>query len=103
MIALLLLAQAAPAEEPHAADIELSARVRAEKVEIEAEGVELEVYASPEGASAIDVEGPPEGGRKSYRNIDIRLHAAARIGDPERNEPELETEVEVSADEPETR
>ena len=81
MLALLLMLQAA--ETPP--DIQLDARVRARSVTIEKKGeAELTVTTSPDGGNVVDVEAPDADGRKTLRNVDVRVHAEGRIGDPTR-------------------
>ena len=79
MILLLLLAQAATP----APDIELNATIRAKSVTIEKRGeARLTVTTDPDGGNLIDVQAPKANGRKKLRNVEVRIDAEARIGDP---------------------
>jgi hypothetical protein len=83
----LMLAQPAPASpEPAQAqrpDIELDARLTAQRVTVVNRGdVELTLRAEPDGGSRLDVQAPdlPQGQRE-LRNVEVRVHAEARIAD----------------------
>jgi hypothetical protein len=92
MMLLLLLAQAVAAP-----DIELNAHVRARSVTIEKQGnASLSVRTDPEGGNVVDVRALKANGRKTLRNVDIDVHAEARIADP-REAPKN------NPDQPETR
>lgn len=89
---LILLLQA---EQP-LPDIELNATVRARQVTIEKQGnAELTVSAGPDGGSLVDVQAPKANGRKRLNNVEVKVRAEARIGDPlqapKNNGPETET------------
>ncbi len=76
----LLLLQAASAQAP---DIELNANIRARSVTIEKQGnASLKVTTNPEGGNVVDIEAPKANGRKTLRNLNARVRAEARIGDP---------------------
>lgn len=81
MITLLMLIQAAAAAPP---DIELRADVRARSVTIEKKGdARLTVTTSPDGGgNIVDVRAPDAEGRKTLRNVEVRVRAEARIADP---------------------
>ena len=77
MFALLLFAQAA------APDIQFGAQVEARSVTIEKRGAaKLEVRANPDAGSLVKVEAPKANGRKTLRDVRIRIDAEARIGGP---------------------
>jgi len=86
-IAFALAAQAAPATLP---DIQLDARVTARRVEIRSSGeARLEARAQPDAGSDVRVErNLPRDGRRSLRNIDIRVRAEARLAGPEGPQPD---------------
>jgi hypothetical protein len=87
LLALLLAAQAA------APDIELELRATARDVRIERSGTaSLELRATPDAGSNVEVESPREPGRRRLRNVTVRVKAEARIGDPRDNRPATETE-----------
>ena len=92
---LLILAQAAVAQTPP--DIELNANVRARSVTIEKRGdARLTVTTSPDGGgNIVDVRAPDAEGRKTLRNVEVRVRAEARIADPlqpeANNQPQPET------------
>ncbi len=87
LIALLLAAQAA------APDIELEVRATARDVRVERSGTtSLELRASPDAGTNVDVEGPREPGRRRLRNVTVRVKAEARVGDPRGNREPRETE-----------
>ena len=89
MLCLLLL-QAAAAQPPP--DIELRIDVHADRVRIERRGeASLEVRAGPDAGSEVRVEAPAANGRRTLRNVDIRVRAEARIADPELNPQQPET------------
>ena len=76
---VLFLLQAAAAQAPP--DIELDIRASARRVRIEQQGeASLEVRASPEGEKVVRVEAPE--GRRTLRNVEVRVRAEARIADP---------------------
>lgn len=84
MIAFLIL-QAAAAQP----DIQLGVRVRADSLRIERKGeAELTVSSSPEGGNRVDVQAPEADGKRQLRNIDVRVDAEARIGDPKAEQQE---------------
>lgn len=74
------------------ADIELNIHATVREVRVRQRGeTSLEVHASPDANSRVDV-GRPAGnrqGRSSGRSVDI--HAQARIADPAVNSPPAET------------
>ena len=79
MMLLLILAQGAtPAPE-----IQLEATIRAKSVTIEKQGdARLTVTTDPDGGNLIDVQAPKANGRKKLRDIEVKVDAQARIGDP---------------------
>jgi hypothetical protein len=80
MLVLSLLLLQASATLP---DIELNANVRARSVTIEKQGnASLAVTTEPSGGNVVDVQAPKANGRKSLRNIEVKLRAEARIADP---------------------
>jgi hypothetical protein len=79
-LSLLLLAQIAGQAAP---DIEIGARVQARSVTIEKKGeAELSVTTDPEGANLVEVAAPEANGRRTLRDVDVRVRAEARIADP---------------------
>jgi len=87
MLALLvLLAQ------PAQPDIELDVRANVRRVRIERSGeASLEVRAEPDAGSAVNVEAPEARGRRTLRNVEVRVRAEARISQPGQNREEAET------------
>ena len=94
LLALLLAAQAtqaappatAPAQPAAAPDIELEIRANIREVRIERNGdTSLEMHAAPDAGSHVDVDRPDANGRRRLRNVDVRVKAEARIGDPATN------------------
>jgi hypothetical protein len=84
---LFLLLQAAAQTPP---DIQLDIDVHADRVRIERRGeASLEVRGG-EG-SIVDVEAPPANGRRTLRNVDVRVRAEARIAEPQQNRERPET------------
>ena len=80
-ITLLLLLQAGAAQSP---DIELFAQARARSVTIEKQGsASLTVRTEPDGGNVVDVRAPKANGRKTLRNVEVTVHAEARIAQPE--------------------
>jgi len=90
MTLLLLLAiQAAQA----APDIQLDVHARIERVKIEQSGdTSLELRASPDGGTHVQVDKPETRGRRQLRNVDVRVRAEARIADPGATRTSTETE-----------
>ena len=77
MFALFLIGQAA------SPDIQFGARIEARSVTVERKGeARLEVRADPDGGSSVRVEAPKADGRKTLRNVRIKIDAEARIADP---------------------
>ena len=89
MITLLFLIQAGAAQAP---DIELVAHARARSITIEKQGnARLTVRAEPNGGNVVDVRAPKANGRKTLRNVEVDVHAEARIAEPgqgPRNNPD---------------
>ena len=87
IIALLLQATASPPP-----DIELNARATVREVRIRQRGeASLEVHAGPDAGSDVRVEKPAANGRARLRNVNVNVHAEARIADPRQNPPASET------------
>ena len=83
MLTFLLALQAAAQPLP---DIELKADVEARRVKIErAENVRLDVSASPDGGSDVQVNrnANAASGRKTLRNVRVRVQGAARLAGPD--------------------
>jgi hypothetical protein len=79
-----------------APDIQLNANVRAKSVRIEKRGnVSLKVVTSPDGGNLVDVRAPKGAAAKELRNVEVNVHAEARIGNPiaapANNPPQPET------------
>ena len=88
LLALLLALQAAPA----APDIALDIRADIREVRIERSGeTSLELRATPDGGTRVDVDKPETAGRRRLRNVSVRVKAEARIADPSANSPSPET------------
>lgn len=87
MLTLLLILQNAAATPP---DIQLSVDVHADRVRIERRGeASLEVRGG-EG-STVEVEAPEANGRRTLRNVNVRVRAEARVADPQQNRAQPET------------
>jgi hypothetical protein len=87
MLMLIASLQAAAAQTPPDIQIGVDASVR--RVTIERRGeASLEVTGG-EG-SIVDVEAPAPNGRRTLRNVNVRVRAEARVADPRqiRTEPE---------------
>ena len=79
---LLLLLLQAGAQAP---DIELNADIRARSVTIEKQGeASLKVTTSPDGGNLVNVQAPKANGRKTLKNVNVKVRAEARIADPQR-------------------
>lgn len=95
MIWMLLALQAAQAEAAAAGppDIELNIHATARSVTIETKGkAELSVHAGPDAGSKVETQvTPPANGATKLRNVDVRIHAEARIADAKQNPDEAET------------
>ena len=82
MIAMVLLIQAAAAPQT-APYIELGVHARARSVTIEKKGeASLTVRTEPEGRNVVAVRAPDANGRATLRNVEVDVHAEARIADP---------------------
>ena len=89
MLTAIFLLQAAAQPAP---DIELEVNASVRRVRIERQGeASLEVRAEPEGGSDVRVEAPEANGRRSLRNVNIRVRGQARIADPRQNRGAPET------------
>ena len=78
---LLLLLLQAGAQAP---DFELNANIRARSVTIEKQGeASLKVTTSPDGGNLVDVQAPKANGRKTLKNVNVKVRAEARIADPQ--------------------
>ena len=87
MLSALCILQAAAQPAP---DIQLSVDVHADRVRIEREGeASLEVSGGP--GSTVRVEAPEAGGRRTLRNVNVRVRAEARLADPQQNREAAET------------
>lgn len=92
---LLLQATAAPQAQA-APDIELNIGLSARRVTIERRGeASLEVRAGPDGGSLVNVEAPEANGRRTLRNVEVRVRAEARIADPRNPSAQIDAEVET--------
>jgi len=81
MLAVLLLVQAAAQAPP---DIELNVDASVRRVRIERRGEASLDVRGGEG-SVVRVEAPEANGRRTLRNVNIRVRAEARIADPDQN------------------
>jgi len=90
MLSALLLLQAAAAAPATPPDIELQVDASIRRVRIERQGeASLEVRGG-EG-SVVNVEAPEANGRRTLRNVNVRVRAEARIADPQQIRAEPET------------
>jgi hypothetical protein len=95
-LALLQAAAAPQTQAQGAPDIELNIGLTARRVTIERRGeASLEVHAAPDGGSVVIVEAPVADGRRTLRNVNVRVRAEARIADPRRPSAEIEAEAET--------
>jgi hypothetical protein len=91
LFALLLQAAPAPAAET-LPDIQLDISATARDVRIVRQGeASLEVRAGPDGGNVVRVEAPEAGGRARLRDVEVNVHAEARIADPREDQPATET------------
>ncbi|HYG29619.1 MAG TPA: hypothetical protein VD887_05320 [Allosphingosinicella sp.] len=77
LVSLLLQATAAQT----APDIQLRIDVHADRVRIERRG-EASLEVSGGEGSAVRIEAPDAEGRRTLRNVDVRIEAEARLADP---------------------
>ena len=90
MIFWMLLQATTPPPTPP--DIQLDARVTAREVRIERKGeARLTLHAGPDGGTDIEVAAPPGEDRTRLRNVEVRVHAEARIAAPATNSRDTET------------
>ena len=86
----MLLIQSAATPPP---DIQLDVNATVREVRIERKGTtSLEVRAGPDSGSRIEVDRPEANGRTRLRNVNVRVQAEARIGDPQNPAPAPATE-----------
>ena len=79
----ILMLAAAAASGTALPDIEIKARVQAERVKIEQQGrASVRVRLEPSGDERIDVERNLPRGKSTYRNLDLRLTIEGRLADP---------------------
>ena len=79
----ILMLAAAAASGTALPDIEIKARVQAERVKIEQQGrASARVRLEPSGDERIDVERNLPRGKSTYRNLDLRLTIEGRLADP---------------------
>ncbi len=89
MILIPLSALQAAAAQP-APDIQLNIDANIRRVTIERSGeASLEVTGGER--SVVRVEAPEANGRRTLRNVNVRVRAEARVADPQ-NAPEAETQ-----------
>lgn len=80
LITALLLQAATPP------DIQFDAHVTAREVRIRQSGAaSLTASASPDAGSRVEVQAPPARGHARLRNVDLRVHAEARISGQQEN------------------
>jgi len=80
---VLAAAAAAGGAAAHLPDIELNARVRAREVRIEQQGeAHVRVWAEPSAGDDVKVDRNLPRGQRTYRNLDVKLHAEARLAEP---------------------
>ena len=92
LTALFLLQAAAPAQT--APDIQLDVNVSVRRLTIEQSGeVSLEVRGG-EG-SVVNVEAPAANGRRTLRNVEVRMRAEARIADLRETRAQIDAEAET--------
>jgi len=87
MLAALFLIQAAAQTPP---DIQLDVTASARRVTIQQRGeASLEVHGG-EG-SVVRVEAPEANGRRTLRNVNVRVRAEARVAEPQQIATDAET------------
>ena len=92
MLVLFALALQAAAPPP---DIHIGATLQARSVTIEKKGeARLEVWASPDAGSSVEVEAPSADGSRTLRNVRVTVDAQARIGSG------LSADIETETGEP---
>jgi hypothetical protein len=79
MLTVLILLQAAAAQP--APDIQLRIDAHVDRVRIERRG-EASLEVSGGEGSVVRVEAPEANGRRTLRNVNVRIDAEARLGDP---------------------
>jgi len=95
MLSLLFLLQAAAT--PQAAtppEIQLDIGLTAQRVTIERRG-EASLEVSGGESSIVNVEAPQADGRRTLRNVEVRVRAEARVADPANPSVEIDAEVET--------
>jgi hypothetical protein len=80
MVFFSLLLQAAAAEP--APDVQLRINVHADRVRIERQG-EASLEVSGGEGSVVRVDAPEAEGRRTLRNVEVRIEADARVADPQ--------------------
>ena len=101
LAALLLIQAAAPAAQraQAAPDIQLRIDVHADRARIERQG-EASLEVSGGEGSIVRVQAPEANGRRTLRNVDVRIEAEARLADP-RNPPAAQNPETAETAEPE--
>jgi len=92
MFTALLLQAAAPA--PAAPDIQLDINASVRRVAIERSG-EASLEVSGGEGSVVTVEAPDANGRRTLRNVNVRIRAEARIADPRAPQAQINAEAET--------
>lgn len=87
MLTALLMLQAAATQSPP--DIELNVDASVRRVRIERQGEASIEVTGPE--SEVRVDAPEANGRRTLRNVNVRVRAEVRVADPEQNRTEPET------------
>jgi hypothetical protein len=96
MLTFLLLVQAAAQPAP---DIQLRIDAHVDRVRIERSGDASLKVTGGEG-SVVRVEAPPANGRRTLRNVNVRIDAQARLADP--RAASAEVSANENPQEPET-
>jgi hypothetical protein len=97
ILSALLLLQAAAAQPQAEPDIELDIGLTARRVTIERRGeASLEVTAVPDGGTKVQVEAPDTDGRRTLRNVDVRVRAEGRVADPRGPQAQIRSEAETA-------
>lgn len=95
MLDFLVLIQAAVTSQPQSLpDIQLDIGLTARRVTVERRGEATLEVEGGEG-SVVRVEAPEADGRRTMRNVNVRVRAEARVADLSNPSAQIETEAET--------
>lgn len=94
MLTVFLLLQAAAAQPAPDIELQIDASIRRMRIDRQGEA-SLEVHAEPDGGSDVRVAAPEANGRRTLRNVNVRVRAEARIADAPNPQAQIRTDAET--------